>query len=84
MRIYMQTQEAGKSGRRFYHMHIQEDLLEGWTLVKETGYQGQAGKITHQHYIKWDEAVIALQHERDKQTRRGYQVVFVEGQACAP
>lgn len=80
MRIYMQTQGSNSAGRRFFHMHIQEDLLEGWTLVKESGYQGQPGKITHQHYIKLDEAIIALQHEREKQCKRGYQVVFAEGQ----
>ena len=80
MRIYMQTLPEPGTAPRFYHLVLQEDLLEGWTLVKETGYQGSKGKITTQHFPNQDEALNAMLNTRDAQLKRGYQVVFVQGQ----
>ena len=80
MRIYLQTRPEDGSTPRYYHLLLQEDLLEGWTLVKETGQQGSSGRITKQHYNSWEEAEKAMLKARDKQLNRGYQVVFVQGQ----
>lgn len=84
MRIYMQQlpTEAGRAPR-FLHLHIQEDLIDGWNLVKETGYQGSSGKVTRTHFNDADAATEAMLIERDKQLNRGYRVVFVEGQGSA-
>jgi hypothetical protein len=84
MRIYMQQlpTEAGRAPR-FLHLHIQEDLLDGWNLVKETGYQGSPGRVTRTHFDDVAGATEALLVERDKQLKRGYRVVFVEGQGNA-
>ena len=81
MRIYMQQlpTEAGRAPR-FLHLHIQEDLLDGWNLLKETGYQGSSGKVTRTHFDDATTATDAMLIERDKQLKRGYRVVFVEGQ----
>ena len=43
MRIYMQTPVGEDAAPRYYHLHLQEDLLEGWTLVRESGRQGSSG-----------------------------------------
>jgi predicted DNA-binding WGR domain protein len=80
MRIYMQTRPEDGANPRYCHLLLQEDLLEGWTLVKETGKQGASGKITKQHFNHRDEAEQAMLNMRDAQTRRGYHVVFVQGQ----
>ena len=80
MRIYLQTLPETGATPRFYHLMLQEDLLEGWTLIKETGYQGSKGKITRAHYANHEEALSALLQTRDAQLKRGYQVVFVQGQ----
>jgi hypothetical protein len=37
MRIYMQIPPSDAGPPRFYHLHLQEDLLEGWTPVREWG-----------------------------------------------
>jgi predicted DNA-binding WGR domain protein len=81
MRIYMQQlpTEAGRAPR-FLHLHIQEDLIDGWNLIKETGYQGSSGKLTRTHFDDAGAATEAMLIERDKQLQRGYRVVFVEGQ----
>ncbi|MCG6970130.1 MAG: WGR domain-containing protein [Gammaproteobacteria bacterium] len=80
MRIYLQTRPNANTIPRFYHLALQEDLLEGWTLVKETGYQGSKGKVSTQHFGNQDDALQAMLQIRDAQIKRGYQVVFVQGQ----
>lgn len=81
MRVYMQLIPMDTDrAPRFVDLHLQEDLLEGWTLIKETGYQGSAGKITHHHYATQESAVDALMVERDKRTAKGYRTVFIQGQ----
>lgn len=84
MRIYMQQlpTEAGRAPR-FLHLHIQEDLIDGWNLVKETGYQGSSGKVTRTHFNDAEAATEAMLAERDRQLKRSYRVVFVEGQGSA-
>lgn len=79
MRIYMQMPPAPDRGPRFYHLHLQEDLLEGWTLVKESGYQGSAGRVRKEHYRRREDALEAMVKARDAQLNRGYRVVFAEG-----
>ncbi len=79
MRIYMQKSAEQDSAPRFYHVLIQQDLLGGWTLVTEWGYQGAAGRVKKQHYLARDEAERALLALRDAQIERGYRVVFLQG-----
>ena len=79
MRIYMQIQPPANKPPRFYQLQLQEDLLDGWTLIKESGYQGSSGKITREHHKTYDDAVSALTKTRDRQIERGYRVVYSEG-----
>ncbi len=81
MRIYMQQipVESGQAPR-FLHLIIQEDLLNGWSLVREMGYQGNAGRVRRNHFDEYPAAMDAMLKERDTQIKRGYQVVFVDGQ----
>jgi predicted DNA-binding WGR domain protein len=80
MRIYLQTPYSGDRPPRFYHLFLQEDLLEGWTLVKEWGFQGSSGRIVRQHFASREAAMEALLASRDQQINRGYRVMFAEGQ----
>jgi len=83
MRIYMQTPPLEDRPPRFFHLHLQEDLLEGWTLVKESGYQGSPGRVSREHFSARDAAVQALMRARDAQVKRGYRVVFAQGDTGA-
>ena len=65
---------------RYYHLHLQEDLLEGWTLIREWGYQGSRGRVLREHYADREEAEAALIRVRDEQLKRGYLVVFMQSQ----
>ena len=75
----MQKSAEENAVPRFYHVLIQQDLLDGWTLVREWGNQGSAGRVKKQHFTNRDEAEHALLKSRDDQLDRGYKVVFREG-----
>ncbi|MDH5184369.1 MAG: WGR domain-containing protein [Gammaproteobacteria bacterium] len=79
MRIYMQTPPGIDKAPRYYHLFLQEDLLDGWTLVKESGNQGSSGRLQRQHFASHEEAQMALVKARDAQLKRGYRVVFAKG-----
>jgi predicted DNA-binding WGR domain protein len=80
MRIYMQIPPMDDRPPRYYHLHLQEDLLEGWTLVREWGFQGAGGRLVREHYQDREAAETALLKVRDEQLKRGYRVVFMHGQ----
>ena len=79
MRIYMQTLHSPEQPLRYYHLHLQPDLLEGWNLVRESGVQGSRGQVTKEHFETREAAEQTLIKRRDMQLKRGYRVVFREG-----
>ncbi len=82
MRIYLQTPYSGDRASRFYHLFLQEDLLGGWLLVKEWGFQGASGTVQREHFASKEEAVQALLSSRDAQIRRGYRVMYTQGEVA--
>lgn len=79
MRIYMQTIQSQDQPLRFYQLHLQQDLLGSWVLMRESGFQGSRGQIKRSHFKERDEAEQAMSRLRDMQAKRGYQVVFMQG-----
>lgn len=82
MRIYMQTPHSTERPPRFYHLFLQEDLLGGWTLVKEWGFQGASGTVHREYFSDRDAAMQALISSRDAQLKRGYRVMFTKGEGA--
>ncbi len=80
MRIYMQIPPGDATAPKFYHLHLQEDLLEGWTLIREWGFQGARGRLVRDHYPDRESAEAAMLKYRDSQLNKGYQVVFMQAQ----
>ena len=80
MRIYMQIPPTDGRTPRFYHLHLQEDLLEGWTLVREWGFQGAGGRVVRDHFADREQAEQAMLAIRDAQLGKGYRVVFMKAQ----
>jgi predicted DNA-binding WGR domain protein len=78
MRIYMQIPPESDKAPRYYHLHMQEDLLEGWTLIREWGFQGAAGRVKKEHFLDREAAEAALMRTRDEQIKRGFLVVFMQ------
>lgn len=84
MRIYMQTPAARDKPPRYYQLYLQKDLLGGWSVVKEWGFQGASGRVMKEHYEEYELAMAALLHSRDQQVERGYQIMFVHGMEPPP
>ena len=80
MRIYLQTIANEDTSPRYYQMLILEDMLEGWTLVREWGQQGSPGRVKRDHFSTRDEAEQAMTRIRDAQLNRGYRIAFIQGQ----
>ncbi len=78
MRIYMQIQQKEQQPR-YYQLLLQQDLLDGWTLVREWGKQGSSGRVKRDHFPCKNDALLALERVRDAQLKRGFQVVFIQG-----
>ncbi|CAK0778977.1 WGR domain-containing protein [Gammaproteobacteria bacterium] len=79
MRIYLQTPFTSERPPRFCMLSLQQDLLEGWTLIRETGYQGSSGQVKRENFGNQEAAEHALEIARDAQIKRGYRVMFASG-----
>lgn len=81
MRIYMQIPPSDEQSPRFYHLHLQEDMIDGWTLLREWGHQGARGRLKREHFADYESAEQAMLKVRDEQLQRGYRVVFMQAGA---
>lgn len=81
MRLLLQHPPTAAEAPRFVQLSLQEDLLGGWLLVRETGHIGQRSTVKREQYLQRDEAMTAFEKARDTNVRRGFQVVFVQGEA---
>ncbi len=75
----MQTHVVEGEPLKFYHLILQQDLLDGWVVIREWGYQGVRGKTRREIYQDYEEAQRVLLNLRDQQLNRGYRVVFMSG-----
>ncbi len=81
MRIYLQTVVDEHVPMRFCQLILQQDLLGGWTLIKERGTQGAKGRLQKEHHECYADAESAMIQARDGLIERGYRVVFMRGEA---
>lgn len=79
MRLFMQTQAAGKDAPRYYQIMLEQDLLGGWTLFREWGLQGGRASSKREIYLERESAVAAFEQARDAQVKRGFLVMFSQG-----
>lgn len=80
MRVYMQIPALDDKPSRYYQLLLLEDLIDGWTLIREWGPLGRAGRIKRDHFDSHDAAQDALLRVRNTQLKRGFKVVFMQGQ----
>ena len=79
MRVYLQIPALEGKPARYYQLVLQEDLINGWTLIREWGQQGYAGRVKRDHFPDRQAAEAALLRVRDSQVKRGFKVVFMQG-----
>jgi len=79
MRIFLQQKPAAGEAPRYFQLMLQQDLLGGWTLTRESGQIGGKIQLKREVYLEQDQAVAALEKARDAQIKRGFQIMFAQG-----
>lgn len=79
MRIYMQQPPADSAAPRYVQLLLEQDLLGGWTLYRESGREGGRVQLRRQQFLDRDQALVAFEHARDLQVRKGFKIMIVEG-----
>ena len=83
MRIFLQTPPRAAEQPRYCHLILQQDLLGGWTLLREWGRTGGRASLKREVFLDRDAAEAALVLARDRELKRGFQIMFTQG-ADAP
>lgn len=83
MRLLLQQRPDGREAPRFVQLQLEPDLLGGWNLVRETGQIGGRSSLRREQFLDQASAMAALEHARDSQLKKGFQLMFVQG-ADAP
>lgn len=82
MRLLLQQRPDGREAPRFVQLQLEADLLGGWTLVRESGQMGGRSTLRREVYLDQASAVTALEHARDAQLKKGFQLMFAQGEAA--
>ena len=81
MRVLMQQPPQGQESPRYVSISLQQDLLGGWTLLRESGLIGGKSQLKRVQYLETESAIEAFEKARAAHTKKGFQVVFVQGAA---
>jgi predicted DNA-binding WGR domain protein len=79
MRLYLQTPPASTDAPRYVQIVLEQDLLGGWTLYRESGTQGGKATLRREQFLERDAAISAFEKARDAQLKRGFRVMFAQG-----
>lgn len=78
MRLFLQQKPAAGESPRFVQLILEQDLLGGWCLVKESGQTGGRSQLKREQYLQHDAAIMAFEKARDAQVKRGFQIMFIQ------
>ncbi|PIQ38341.1 MAG: hypothetical protein COW59_02305 [Lysobacterales bacterium CG17_big_fil_post_rev_8_21_14_2_50_64_11] len=79
MRLYLQQRPAAGEAPRFVQLALQQDLLGGWALLRESGQVGGRSQLKREQFLEYDAALTALEKARDLHLKRGFHVMFAQG-----
>ena len=80
MRVYLQSLgNSSEAPPRYCQLTLEQDLLGGWTLYRESGAQGGRATLKREVYLQREEALVAFEHARDAQLKRGFKQMFAQG-----
>jgi hypothetical protein len=80
MRLYLQARPGPNEAPKYLQLTLQQDLLGGWNLIKESGLQGGKIAVKREFYLDLSSAQDALTAARDQQVKKGFQIMFAEGE----
>ncbi|WP_374604905.1 WGR domain-containing protein [Arenimonas sp.] len=79
MRLLLQQKPNAGESPKFVQLTLQQDLLGGWTLLREAGQIGGKTQLRREQFLERDAALGAFEKARDAQVRKGFQVMFAQG-----
>lgn len=79
MRLYLQNLPGNAEPPRYVQIVLEQDLLGGWTLYRESGTQGGKAMLKREQFLERDAAMAALEKARDAQLKRGFRLMFAQG-----
>ena len=79
MRLLLQERPNGREAPRFVQLQLEADLLGGWSLLRETGQIGGRSTLKREQFPDQAAALIAFEHARDLQLKKGFQLMFAQG-----
>lgn len=79
MRIYLQTRPASDAAPRYVQLTLEQDLLGGWTLYRESGSEGGRTTLKREVYLERDAALAAFEQARDANIKRGFKIMITQG-----
>lgn len=79
MRLLLQQPAAGHEAPRYVQLVLQQDLLGGWVLMRESGQIGGRSTLRREQFLEREAALAAFEEARDAQVRRGFRVMFTQG-----
>ena len=83
MRLLLQQKPLAGETPKYVQLILQQDLLGGWNLLRESGQIGGKAQLKREQFLDRDAAIGAFEKARDLQIKRGFQVMFAQG-ADAP
>lgn len=78
MHLYLQTPPSS-GAPRYCRIALEQDLLGGWTLYRESGTEGGRATLKREVYLDRDAALAAFEIARDAQIKRGFKVMITQG-----
>ncbi|HRN59706.1 MAG TPA: WGR domain-containing protein [Chiayiivirga sp.] len=72
--LTMQQTSTSLPTPRFVRLVLQEDLLGGWELIRETGQAGGRSQVRRALFLSRAQAVDAFEAARAEHARRGFEV----------
>lgn len=79
MRVLMQQPPQGQESPRYVSISLQQDLLGGWLLLRESGLIGGKSQLKREQFLETQPAYEAFEKARAAHLKKGYQVMFIQG-----
>ena len=72
MHILLQQPIPGSPSPRFLRLMLEQDLLGGWELTRETGHLGGKSQIKRETFLDRTHAMAAFEITRSEHEKRGF------------
>ncbi len=72
MLITLQQTSASLPAPRFLRLVLQQDLLGGWELIRESGQLGGRSQVRREQFASHAQAIEVIEAVRVSHLRRGY------------